>query len=221
MKESDLSKLLSRNSPVTISQWETILCTILLQNRPSANTSEILVSLEVIASVVGDQLSIVFRKNISGIHQRVGEIALKQDESQEIDTVAWLETAICRGDTLEGEIKEISHKLREQNEVVKKLNLQIEDLIKSQQEFESSSLERFMVLLNAKKLKIRNQQRLLATAKIDSKTGWSMCPPCSPRSFLCAFRVAIQSQAKYNGSSSIMRSSITVCVHAFRNISTK
>ncbi|MCJ1285375.1 hypothetical protein MMC26_004715 [Xylographa opegraphella] len=169
VKESGVSKLLLKNSSVTISQWEAILHTILVQERPTASAREALANLEVVASLVGDQLSIVFRKNISGIQQRVGEIVLKQDDDQEIDTIAWLKTAICHADSLEGEFTELSNKFREQNELVKKLNLQIEDLITAQQQYVSSSLERFMVLLNAKKLKIRDQQRLLATAKVDSK----------------------------------------------------
>ncbi|MCJ1399163.1 hypothetical protein MMC11_002365 [Xylographa trunciseda] len=171
VKESGVSNLLSQNSYVTISQWEAILHAILLHERPTATTSEALVNLEVIASLIGDQLSIVFRKNISGIHQRIGEIVLKQDEDQEIDTIAWLKTAICRADNLETEIEDISNRFQEQNAVVKKLNLQIENLIQAQQQYVSSSLEKFMMLLNAKKLKIRDQQRLLSTAKVDSKTA--------------------------------------------------
>ncbi|MCJ1433861.1 hypothetical protein MMC27_003226 [Xylographa pallens] len=178
VKESGVSKLLSKNSSVTVFQWEAILNAILVQERPTASASEALANLEVVASLVGDQLSIVFRKNISGIQQRVGEIVLKQDDDQEIDTIAWLKTAICRADNLEGEIAELSNKFREQNELIKKLNLQIENLIEAQQQYVSSSLERFMILLNAKKLKIRDQQRLLATARVDSKTG----RPCTQHS---------------------------------------
>ncbi|MCJ1391476.1 hypothetical protein MMC18_004340 [Xylographa bjoerkii] len=189
VKESGVAKLLSKNSSVNFSQWEAILQAILLQKRPIASTSEALTNLEVIASLVGDQLSIVFRKNISGIHQRVGEIVLKQDEEQEIDTIAWLKNAICRADKLEGEIEELSSKFREQNELVKKLNLQIEDMIKAQENYVSSSLERFMILLNAKKLKIRDQQRLLATAKVDSKTGrlYTLQSSCLPHFYLRLF----------------------------------
>ncbi|MCJ1377190.1 hypothetical protein MMC17_000282 [Xylographa soralifera] len=171
VKESGVSKLLSKNSPVTVSQWEAILNAIFVQKRPISSTSKALANLEVVASLIGDQLSIVFRKNISGIQQRVGEIVLKQDDDQEIDTIAWLKSAICHADNLEGEITELSNKFREQSEVVKKLNLQIENMIETQQQYVSSSLERFMVLLNEKKLKIRDQQRLLATAKVDSKKG--------------------------------------------------
>ena len=178
VKASDIPRLLSKNSSVTIPQWEAILNAKLVQERPTANASEALANLELVASLVGDQLSIVFRKNISGIQQRVGEIVLKQDDNQEIDTIAWLKTAICHADNLGGEITDLSNRFREQNELIKKLNLQIEDLIEAQQQYVSSSLERFMLLLNAKKLKIRDQQRLLATAKVDSKTG----RPCTQHS---------------------------------------
>ena len=171
MKALAVSKLLAKNSSVSISQWEAILKAVLVQERPTANAPEALANLEVVASLIGDQLSIVFRKNISGIQQRVGEIVLKQDDDQEIDTIAWLKTAICHTDNLEAEITDLSNRFQEQNELVKKLDLQIENLIQAHQQYVSSSFERFMVLLNAKKLKIRDQQRLLATAKVDSKTG--------------------------------------------------
>lgn len=48
-----------------------------------------------------------------------------------------------------------------------KLNQQLEDLIKAKSEHEDALLQKFASLINSKKLKIRDQQRLLATAKVD------------------------------------------------------
>ncbi len=51
------------------------------------------------------------------------------------------------------------------------LNAQLEDLIRVKDEHENALLENFTKLLNAKKLKIRDQQRLLARAKIEPDAG--------------------------------------------------
>lgn len=49
----------------------------------------------------------------------------------------------------------------------------MEDLIKAKQEHENTLLEKFRELLNTKKRKIRDQQRLLADAKLNPRTGLS------------------------------------------------
>lgn len=125
--------------------------------------------LEVIAAVVGGQISMIFRKNISGITQRLGEILLKEDDQQEIDTISWAATAVLRSSSLEQEVQDLTVKYDQQSQTIKKLNQQLEDFIEAKREHETALLEKFRDLLNAKKLKIRDQQRLLAGAKVDPK----------------------------------------------------
>jgi methionyl-tRNA synthetase len=60
----------------------------------------------------------------------------------------------------------------EQNTIAK-LNAQLDDFIKTKNETETAMLQQFMELLNEKKRKIRDQSRLLATAKVDSSVGTS------------------------------------------------
>ena len=123
--------------------------------------------LEVFASLAGDQLSIVFRNNISGITQKLGEVTFKKDESQELDITGWAGTAVQRSNELDREVQALSSRYDEQTKKMDKLNNQLEDLIKAKKEHEDSLLKSFCELLNAKKLKIRDQQRLLASAKVD------------------------------------------------------
>jgi len=52
-------------------------------------------------------------------------------------------------------------------ETINKLNGQLEELINAKSEHESQLISKFVQLLNEKKLKIRNQQRLLASARVD------------------------------------------------------
>lgn len=66
---------------------------------------------------------------------------------------------------------ELDAKLAEQIENNRKLHEQLKALIEAKAEHENALLQKFTELLNAKKLKIRDQQRLLATAKVDSEKG--------------------------------------------------
>ena len=136
-----------------------------------AGVSEAAQYLEIVASVSRDKLVIVFRKNISGIHQRLGEISLSQDDDQEIDTIAWVATAVQRADTVEKNVRNLQAKCQEQGETIKKLKDQQEGFIQKKKEHENALLEFFRGLLNNKKLKIRDLETILATAKVNAETG--------------------------------------------------
>ena len=74
-----------------------------------------------------------------------------------------------RSNKLEEEVRDLTFRYDEQGKRAEKLNDQLETLIKAKAEHEESLLRSFRDLLNTKKLKIRDQQRLLASAKIDLK----------------------------------------------------
>ena len=121
--------------------------------------------LEMVATIAGDVLALHFRDNISEITQKLGELVLKQDEAQEIDAISWCGTAVQRSLSLDVEVRDLRAKYDEQSQTIKQLNKQLEDFIDSKKMHEDSLLEKFRELLNAKKLKIRDQQRLLVHAK--------------------------------------------------------
>ena len=141
----------------------------LLQCRIKGSEASCLDKVEVRANLVGEQLSVTFRNNISGITQKLGEIVLKKDETEELDIIRWAGTAVERSDKLEKEVRDLTFRYDEQSKRAEKLNDQLEAFIKAKAELEDSLLRRFRDLLNTKKLKIRDQQRLLAGAKIDLK----------------------------------------------------
>lgn len=62
-------------------------------------------------------------------------------------------------------------------ETIGKLNTQLEELIQAKTDHDDQLIAKFVQLLNEKKLKIRNQQRLLASAKVDSNKGSRSCIP--------------------------------------------
>lgn len=138
-------------------------------HRAPETGAEHLEKLEVIAALTGGSLTITLRHNTSGITQKLGDIVLKQDDAQEVELWNWAGTAVQRSDSLEDEVRDLTSNYDEQSKTIQKLNKQLEDLIAAKKEHEDALLEKFRELLNTKKLKIRDQQRLLASAKVDPK----------------------------------------------------
>jgi uncharacterized coiled-coil protein SlyX len=66
---------------------------------------------------------------------------------------------------------ELEVQIAEQKKTIESLNAQIHSLGEAKQEHENALLQKFSELLNSKKLKIRDQQRLLSTAKVDAEAG--------------------------------------------------
>ena len=134
---------------------------------------------ELISLVARDQMTLIVRRNVSGITQRLGEVMLgvldEEEASERVELLDWVTVAVDRANFLESKVENLSLKYDEQGKAIEKLNEQLEDLIKAKREHETSLLEKFQELLNSKKLKIRDQQRLLAGAKVDPHTGEISC----------------------------------------------
>ena len=169
VRQSRVFKLRDKRNQLNDDQWEDVLHSTLLQRRTQASEASILEKLEVLATITGDRLLMVFRNNISAITQQLGEVVFKKDESQEIDIRKWTGTAVERSNELDREVQDLILKYDEQSKKMEKLNNQLEDLIKAKKEHEDSLLRNFRELLNTKKLKIRDQKRILASAKFDPK----------------------------------------------------
>ena len=154
-------------------EWEGLLETFLLQQPLNGNNyaAEALGKLEVSATISEESLLLVFRRSISGIKQRLGELALSKNENEEIELFGWLGTATARCDELVKELTNLDDRCKEQGQAIKVINQQLEDLIEAKIEHENSLLEKFRELLNAKKLKIRDLHRALAVARVDSENG--------------------------------------------------
>ena len=181
VKNTRIQRLRTKHSPVDEAEWENVLRATLLQQRIEDAARATLGSIEVVATIDEDQIIVAVRRNISGITQRLGEIMMRKDEDQEIDTVTWVATAVARSQALEQEVDDLRTMVKEQGELVKTLNMQLEDLGRSKTDHENALLYRFRELLNAKKLKIRNQQRLLATAKaVEAKAPLPNPPSKTP-----------------------------------------
>ena len=103
--------------------------------------------------------------------QRLGSIALRHDEAQEIELFDWTGLAAEAASAEREHVVSLTSRCRAGDELARRLTQQMEDLIRAKEEHENMLLQKFRQLLNAKKLKIREQQRLLNGAEIDPAKG--------------------------------------------------
>ena len=177
VRQSRISKLRSKNSPIDETEWEHALSSVLLvpNDGGKPTQSDTVRNLELNASVVGDQLTVVIRRNISGITQRLGDITLRRLDDEEagdrVELFDWVTVTIDRSSALQDKIQSLNVKYEEQGNMIQKLNQQLEDLVEAKKDHETLLLEKFQQLLNAKKMKIRDQQRLLAGAIVNPEKG--------------------------------------------------
>ncbi|KAI1506197.1 hypothetical protein F5X99DRAFT_404244 [Biscogniauxia marginata] len=151
------------NSPCTDEEWERILTSILVDQQPVPDV-------EVRADIQSDNSSVAlsFRKNIQGIIQRLGSIKLiDETDKAEISLFDWCVCAIAARTKVAEDLAAASTNIKSLENSVNELKGQLDELIKAKDENETQVLEKFRDLLNAKKVKIRQQQRLLAAASID------------------------------------------------------
>lgn len=90
----------------------------------------------------------------------------------------WAGIAVSGSDTAHDQLVALQASLGQQQDQVVKLTAQLDDLVRAKKEHEEALLQKFAALLNAKKLKIRDQQRLLAGAKVDPEAGKHGKPDC-------------------------------------------
>ncbi|KKY25431.1 putative dna double-strand break repair and vj recombination xrcc4 [Diplodia seriata] len=148
-------------------EWESILRSTLLQRPVDGDDAKVLENVEIVASVSDQRLNLTVRKNIQGITQRLGMIPLAEDRDTEIEFFEWTAIAVETASAARDEACDLRNKYEAQQVTITKLKSQLDELIQSKHDHENALLAKFRDLLNAKKLKIRDQQRLLAGAKVD------------------------------------------------------
>ena len=171
IKESDVKAPQASNYSGDLQEWKIILKYALLHQRPEGSLPDALQGLETVASVKGKTLEVTFRKNISGIVQRLGSIKLVEDNSLDVSPFDWVDTAVATSDDLRTQLESLQSSVGDQQDQVAKLTRQLDDLVKAKKEHEGELFKNFTALLNAKKLKIRDQQRMLARAKVSAETA--------------------------------------------------
>ncbi|KAL3421293.1 hypothetical protein PVAG01_07738 [Phlyctema vagabunda] len=165
-KRTQTATLRAKSFKGSPEEWNQILGHVLLGRTAAPN---LLDGIEVVATVKASKLNINIRKRIEGITQRFGTIELAQDDSAEDDFngFEWCALALESTNTSFHELESLSTKVKEQEDAIQKLESKFEELVQAKANHEDELLQKFSALLNEKKLKIRDQQRLLASAKID------------------------------------------------------
>ncbi|KAF2003099.1 hypothetical protein P154DRAFT_110605 [Amniculicola lignicola CBS 123094] len=173
IKQRQIAKIKGKSYKGSDGEWHAILSHFLLRKQPEGDEARILDNLRMVYSLKDNDLELTIRRDVQGIKVTLGETALSEDDSDEaaINPFEWAQSA-AEGHTFAlKEVEGLKARLAGEKSIIAKLNAQLEDFIKTKNEAETAMLQQFMALLNEKKRKIRDQQRLLAGAKVDKSTA--------------------------------------------------
>ncbi|TAQ86131.1 hypothetical protein B7494_g5533 [Chlorociboria aeruginascens] len=164
---SQTAKLRAKTCPYTQEEWDGILQSI-LQGKSEA--ADLRTGVEAVARLEnnGETMIITIQKRIEGITQRLGTLTLPSQE-EEVSIFDWCGLALSRSSTLSSALTTLQSQYATQQRTIQTLQSSLEELIKTKNDHENELLEKFALLLNEKKLKIRDQQRLLAVSNVDAK----------------------------------------------------
>ena len=98
-------------------------------------------------------------------------MTLMQNDEQEIQLLDWCGMAIASSNVLEQRCRALQDRACAAEHMIDQLNDQLQQLLAAKEQHEEQLLANLVRLLNEKKLKIRNQHRLLNTAEPDPETG--------------------------------------------------
>jgi len=171
LKHNQISSLKTKNCPCNKEEWNLALSFILLGTPADAAQADAVQGVEAVAKVEkdGSSIAITVQKRIEGITQHLGTIVLPASEEaeKEVDLYEWCGLTIESKDAVKQDLEQLNTKFVEQEEHFKELNDRFEELVKAKSEHENELLEKFSLILNQKKLKIRDQQSLLDSSKVD------------------------------------------------------
>ena len=172
MRSRKLEQLQHRNYDGSAEEWTAILKHVLISKQWSGLSETIKRNLDVSCTISGKDpkatLSISIRTRVEGITQRLGGIELAQtQDTDNVDLFGWAGQSIERRDELENQILEEKEETSKSTTMIASLQAQLEDLTKAKSEHEAELLDKFAALLNEKKLRLRELNRQMSTAKID------------------------------------------------------
>ncbi|KAK7417139.1 hypothetical protein QQX98_004742 [Neonectria punicea] len=121
-------------------------------------------------------ISITIRKETQGITQRLGAITLKHDDEQPIELFEWCGAAVEASASSKQAVVDLTTQSRDSEAAVAQLKSQLEELIQAKDEDETALLRKFRDLLNEKKVKIREQQQVLAAGSFNASHPGSSQP---------------------------------------------
>lgn len=116
------------------------------------------------------QLTITIYSRVEDITHQLGQVELAfSPDVSDVDLFGWSCQIIDQRDKLEDQIATGGQQAHSTQQTIATLQKQLEDLVKAKEEHEHQLLSKFTLLLDEKKLKIRNQQRILQTANVNAR----------------------------------------------------
>jgi hypothetical protein len=101
-------------------------------------------------------------------------LKLARKDEEPIELLEWVPIAIKAADSAEDQLESFKEQIEAANAKTTRLEQQLQGLIDEKLAHENALLQKFADLLNSKKMKIRDQQRLLAGATVDPSTGTAL-----------------------------------------------
>ncbi|GKT46971.1 uncharacterized protein ColSpa_07152 [Colletotrichum spaethianum] len=160
VRQDKVAALRVKNSPCTEDEWISILTAVLHQE--PANDIEVLADVENETT-----LTLTVRKRGREFTQRLGAIELSHSPRELIELFDWCGLSAQTANEAKEALASATAKASQLEESVRELKAQLDELIAAKEADESELLEKFRDLLNEKKVKIRQQQKLLASASVE------------------------------------------------------
>ncbi|RXG48595.1 hypothetical protein VDGE_08893 [Verticillium dahliae] len=164
LRHDRVAQLLVKNSPCAEDEWVDILSGLLTQNPGEG--------VEAIATVESEvAITITVRRRVKGITQRLGTLELKHNADEEIELFDWCGLAAAAVVQANVALAAVTTKQTELEASVRRLKSQLDELVEAKRTDETELLLKFRDLLNAKKVKIREQQKILAAVPPSQPTA--------------------------------------------------
>ncbi|KAM3499342.1 hypothetical protein MY10362_007393 [Beauveria mimosiformis] len=161
IKHDRVPALKVKNSHLSDSEWESLLEDFFGQ-KP-------LKDINATATVQSEaSITITIRKQVQGITQRLGTITLSHDANEAIELFEWCAASADAVVASNEATVQIQSKATELEASIHQLKEQLEELLKAKDEDETALLQKFRDLLNEKKVKIREQQKVLASGSFSA-----------------------------------------------------
>ncbi|KAK0626144.1 hypothetical protein B0T14DRAFT_492524 [Immersiella caudata] len=161
LRHDRVDELRVSNGPCSPEEWERILKGVLLGE---GDVEGIEAGAEVKEAKA---ITVTVRRRVAGINQRLGTITLSYKEDEGIELFDWCGNAMLANEKLKSQLADENAKASDLETRVLELKNQLDQLIQAKKAHETELLEKFCLLLNEKKVKIREQQRLLSAAMVD------------------------------------------------------
>ncbi|KAJ3484199.1 hypothetical protein NLG97_g7117 [Lecanicillium saksenae] len=156
VKHDRISALKVKNSPLTDAEWEATLLAFF--NQEPLNDINAAATVQSEASI-----SITIRKQVEGISQRLGTINLSHDANEAIELLEWCAASADAVVASKEATAQAQSKTTELEAAIGQLKDQLDELLRAKDEDETALLQKFRDLLNEKKVKIREQQKIMAS----------------------------------------------------------